>query len=141
MLTDPSLSSVARVALLTIDVQNQSPPGYLLHIGNHLREVTQTPGVTADQKVLAILINTALNNVQASLNNVHLDAEKLIHMTPDQLLQSDARKTLDDMFTQANNAFVGQSDPNTHQVKEGVVQIHYNIQRLVTFNVQTYQPL
>jgi hypothetical protein len=39
------------------------------------------------------------------------------------------------MFTQANYAFVGQFDPNTSRVKEGVVQIHYNIQGLATFDV------
>ncbi|HLZ58397.1 MAG TPA: protein kinase [Ktedonosporobacter sp.] len=136
LLVDPT---IARVALLEFDVQNQNPPGYLKHIGNHLRELSQTPGVTDDQKVLAIQINTAINNVQFWLDKVHLDAEKILKMTPDQLQQSDARTTLDDLFTQANNAFVGQTDPNTNQVKEGVVEIHYNIQRLATFNILPYK--
>ena len=39
------------------------------------------------------------------------------------------------LFTQANNAFVGQVDPNTNNVKDGVVQIHYNIQALATFDI------
>jgi hypothetical protein len=56
-------------------------------------------------------------------------------MTNDQLLGTAGRNLLDDLAAQANDAFVGQIDPYTHQVKEGVVQIHYNVQRLATFNI------
>jgi hypothetical protein len=136
LLIDPT---IARVALLEINVQNQTPPGYLKHIGSHLGELTQVPGATPAQKALAIQINKDINNVQGWLENVHRDAEKLIQMTPSQLQQPAALTTLDDLFTQANNAFVGQTDPNTNQVKEGVVQIHYNVQRLATFDIQPYQ--
>jgi hypothetical protein len=48
---------------------------------------------------------------------------------------SGASSILNDLFTQANYAFVGQFDPSTNTVKEGVVQIHYNIQGLATFEV------
>ncbi len=128
----------AKVALLEFDPQSQTPPGYLTHIGNHLREIADSPGVTPEQKALAIRINKALNNVQAWLEKVHSYAAQLIQMTPQQLLAPETIKILDDLFTQANNAFVGQTDPNTDQVKEGVVQIHYSIQGLATFNVQPY---
>lgn len=128
----------ARVALLEFDPQNQDPPGYLKHIGNHLREIVESPGVTPEQKALAIRINTALNNVQAWLEAVHNDAARLIQMTPQQLTAPENVKLLDDLFTQANNAFVGQTDPNTDLVKEGVVQIHYSIQGLATFDIQPY---
>ena len=113
----------------------QQPPGYLKHIGNHLRELTSSPGATAAQRALAIQIGQAINNVQGWLNAVHGDASKLIHMSSTQLLQPDALTTLNDLFTQANNAFVGQVDPNTNNVKNGVVQIHYNIQALATFDI------
>ncbi|WP_220203075.1 hypothetical protein [Reticulibacter mediterranei] len=128
----------ARVALLEFDPQSQNPPGYLTHIGNHLREIVVSPGVTPEQKALAIRINKALNNVQAWLEKVHSDAAQLIQMTPQQLLAPETTRLLDDLFTQANNAFVGQTDPNTDQVKEGVVQIHYSVQGLATFDVQPY---
>jgi hypothetical protein len=59
-------------------------------------------------------------------------------MTPQQLLAPETTRILDDLFTQANNAFVGQTDPNTDQVKEGVVQIHYSVLGLATFDVQPY---
>jgi hypothetical protein len=127
--------TIARVGLLEID-PTQTPPGYLKHIGTHLREITQSPGVNADQQALAIRINDAIDNVQFWLTLVHKDAETLLQMPRAQLLQPAATKIFEDLFTQANYAFIGQTDPNTLQVKEGVAQIHYNIQRLATFAIQ-----
>lgn len=126
---------IARVALLTIDPVNQQPPGYLNHIGNHLREITESPGVTPAQRALAIRVNGAINNVQGWLGAVHADAVKLVQMNNAQLSQPDALSILNDILKQANFAFVGQFDPNTSTVREGVVQIHYNIQGLATFEV------
>ncbi len=126
--------ATARVALLEFDPA-QEPPGYLKHIGSHLQSISQIPGATPEQHALAIRINQAINNVQGWLNAVHADAAKLIHMNSDQLIQADALTLLNDLFIQANNAFVGQVDPFTNNVKEGVVQIHYSVQALATFDV------
>ncbi|GAC1354429.1 MAG: hypothetical protein NVS4B11_33790 [Ktedonobacteraceae bacterium] len=126
---------IARVALLEFDTVHQEPPGYLKHIGTHLQSINQIADSTAEQRALAIRINQAINNVQGWLDAVHADAAKLIHMSSAELLQLDALSTLNDLFNQANAAFVGQVDPNTDNVKEGVVQIHYNIQALATFDV------
>lgn len=128
----------ARVAMLEIDPQNQNPPGYLKHIGNHLGEIVRVSGITPEQKTLAIQINSALNNVQAWLLAVHKDAAQLAQMTPQQLLAPSTLPLLNDLFIQANNAFVGQTDPNTNLVRDGVVQIHYSIQGLATFEIQQY---
>ena len=57
--------TIARVALLEFDPVHQQPPGYLDHIGTHLRELASSPGVTAAQRTLAIRIGQAINNVQA----------------------------------------------------------------------------
>jgi hypothetical protein len=132
VLIDPT---IARVALLEFDVVNQQPPGYLRHIGTHLRELTDSPGTTAAQRTLAIRIGQAINNVQGWLEAVHTDAVKLEKMNNSQMSQSGAASIVNDMFTQANYAFVGKFDPNTSTVQEGVVQIHYNIQGLATFDV------
>ncbi len=126
--------TIARVALLEID-PSQYPPGYLKHITNHLREITQSPGASPEQEALAIRIQAAIDNVNVWLKAVHSDAEKILQMPTNQLLQPAGTALLNDMFTQANSAFIGQTDPNTLQVKEGVAQIHYNIQRLATFDV------
>ncbi len=132
LLIDPT---IARVALLEFDVQNQTPPGYLKHIHTHLVEIVECPGVTAEQRILADQINSALNNVQASLSAVHTDAAQLVRMNDTQLQQPQAAALLDHLFTDASSAFTGQVDPNTNQVIPGVVQIHYNIQRLATMDI------
>ncbi|HEY5002582.1 MAG TPA: hypothetical protein VII61_05485, partial [Ktedonobacteraceae bacterium] len=88
--------TIAHVGLLEIDPA-QTPPGYLKHIGNHLREITQSPGVSADQKALAIRITSAIDNVQFWLENVHKDAEALLQMSRSQLLQPAATKIFDDL--------------------------------------------
>ena len=129
--------TIAKVALLEFNVQTQAPPGYLYHIGTkHLHGITQLVDATAGQKALAIQISAAIDNVNGWLQAVRKDALELFHMTNDQLLGDAGRALLDDLATQANNAFVGQINPFTHQVKEGVVQIHYKIQRLATFDIR-----
>lgn len=132
LLIDPT---IAHVALLELDLQNQTPPGYLKHIGNHLRNIINCPGITPEQRALAIQINAAIDNVNAQLLVVHNDAEQLVQMSDSQLAQPAAATLLNDLFVHANDAFAGQIDPNTNQVKAGVVQIHYNIQRLATFDI------
>ena len=127
--------TIARVAMLEFDVLHQQPPGYLRHIGTHLREMTSSPGVTQEQRTLAIRITQAIDNVQGWLEAVHTDAVQLEKMDNSQLSQPGALSILNDLFTQANHAFLGQFDPNTSTVKEGVVQIHNNSQRLATFDV------
>ncbi|GCE25719.1 hypothetical protein KDA_12030 [Dictyobacter alpinus] len=131
ILVDPK---IARVALLPIS-KDESPPAYLQHIGNHLHEVSFAPNVNSDQKKLAAEINVAINNVKEWFMGVHDDAADLIHMTPEQLRQPSTRVKLNHMFKLANNAFVGEADPATNQVKEGVSQIHYKAQRLATFDI------
>ena len=125
----------ARVSLLEFDVLHQQPPGYLLHIGTHLREIAVSPGISPEQHALAIRITQAINNVQGWLEAVHADTVKLEKMDNRSMSSPGASSLLNDLFTQANRAFVGEFDPNTSTVKEGVVQIHNSIQSLATFNV------
>ena len=128
-------SNIGKVGMFQIS-PNQNPPGYLKHIGNHLREVSLSAHVTPAQQQTASKMNVALNNVQSWLSNVHSEAHQLVHMTPDQLRQPQTLTLLNTMFNQATAAFVGQTDPNTNEVKEGVSQIHYEAQSLATFDVQ-----
>ncbi len=131
-----STNNIAKVALLEFDPQNQNPPGYLYHITTHLHDIAQITDTDPQQKALAIQIDTAISNVNTWLHLVQSDALQLYKMTPDQLFSTQGLSLLDDLATQANNAFVGQVDPYTHQVKEGVVQISYSAQRLATFDIR-----
>lgn len=131
VLADPIIT---RVALLQISPAQQ-PPGYLKHIGTHLSDITRVPGVSPEQKQLAAEINDDINNVQVWLSAVHKDAAELIQKPADQIIQPQTLPVFDDMLTQANKAFTGQTDPHTGQVKEGVAQIHYKIQNLAMFDL------
>jgi len=126
---------IARVGLLEFDVQNQEPPGYLYHIGLHLHGLATSPGATTKQKQLAIQIDTALSQVQALLGQIRQDAKQLVMMTDAQLLQPSTLSLLDAMVKQAQDMFVGQFDPSTGEIANGITQIHYAIQRLATLDV------
>ena len=132
---------IVPVALLEFDAQNQNPPGYLFHVSKHLRAIAQSPDATANQRMLAAAINNALNNVNGWLDQVRKDAKLLINMPVDQLASSGALPILDDMETQARYAYIGQLDPTTNQVHDGVVQIHYDIQSLAVFEVAPFTSL
>ncbi|HEY7415492.1 MAG TPA: hypothetical protein VH593_09890, partial [Ktedonobacteraceae bacterium] len=130
---------IARVALLEFDQLNQFPPGYIDHIGTHLKELVDSPGVTPEQKQLAIQIDNGLNNVQGWLEQVHTDAQKLMQMSDAQLQQPASQALFDDLYTQANRAFTGRFNPDTGQVQDGVSQIHAQDLQLATFDIQPYQ--
>ncbi len=131
VLVDPTIGKVGMFQISP----DQNPPGYLKHIGNHLREISLSTHVTPMQQKTASKMNVALNNVQGWLTTVHSAANQLVHMTPDQLSQPQTQTLLNTMFIQATAAFVGQTDPNTNEVKEGVSQIHYEAQSLATLDV------
>ena len=132
ILVDPTIGKVGMFQISP----DQNPPGYLKHIGNHLREISLSAHVTPTQQRTANKMNVALNNVHGWLDSVHSVANQLVHMTPDQLREPQTLTLLNTMFNQATAAFVGQTDPNTNEVKEGVSQIHYEAQSLATFDVQ-----
>ena len=132
VLADPL---IARVPLLTFDPQNQNPPGYLYHIGKHLHELTALPQTSAEQRALADQINQDINRVNLWLETIRNDVLQLYHMTDTQLFSNDGLTLLDSVATLANYAFVGQVNPHA-QVTDGVIQIHYNIQRLATFDIR-----
>lgn len=127
--------TIAHVALLTIDPVKQIPPGYLRHIGTHLRAIVQNADATPDQRALAARIQQAINNVTIWLSHAHVDAETLIQMSKGQLTQPQATQLMNDLVDQASSAFLGQINSNTNQVKEGVVQINYSIHNLATFAI------
>ena len=72
------------------------------------------------------------------LDQVRLDAKKLVNMPVNQLTSPGALSILDEMETQARYAYIGQLDPTTNQLHDGVVQIHYNIQFLAAFDVAPF---
>jgi len=59
------------------------------------------------------------------------------HSSDTALLAKEALSLLNDMETNANDAFVGQPDPATGNVQGGVTEIHDELQLLATIEVST----
>jgi eukaryotic-like serine/threonine-protein kinase len=121
---------------LTFSAAKQTLPGYLYHIGTkHLREIAQLPQASPEQKALAIQINQEIDVVNGWFETMRSELLQLFAMSDAQLLGSPGRVLLDSVATLANTAFVGQIN-SQGQVTPGVVQIHYSIQNLATFDIR-----
>lgn len=137
----------AKVALLSVTpVQQQgtdldnNPPGYTDHFALHLNGVVQAPDATQQMRVLSTQMIEALNNAKAWLQQVRTYAKQLVTMDTAQLSQPSTLALLDNMLQYATYAYVGQLDPKTNQVVPGVLQIHYDVQKLAVLAVTSNLP-
>ena len=131
VLVDPQ---AGRIGLLEVS-PTQALPAYLTHVDIHLQGLTNAPGHTQAQKQLAITIDKALKQVTFLMQNIHQDAVKLVKMNDEQLKSHDALTLLNDMVTNATNAYAGQFDPAIGGNTNGVVWIHNELQGLATMPV------
>jgi len=137
----------SKVALLSVvpaqrgltDVAN-NPPGYIDHVALHLNAVIRAPDATPQMRALATEIVQALNNAGRWLDQSRMLAKQLVSMNQDQLAQPTTLTMLDTLLTDTTYAYIGQLNPNTNQVLPGVLQVHYDIQRLATFNITPNLP-
>lgn len=114
------------------------PPGYVYLISEHMAGAIQSPQTTTDQRRLAVQINVALDDEIRLFGQVRLDARQVLNMDRSQLLQPPALVLLNDLATQAQYAYTGQSDPSTSQTGGGALWIYENLQRLAAFEVRPY---
>lgn len=130
--------SNAEISLLDLDPAHQFPSLlYLLDI--HLNALIQSPNSTAEQRKFATQIDIAIKNVEGWLANVRSYALQLEpHLFQQALLAPANLEILDNMYNTALYAFAGRIDPTTGNVQEGVIQAHYNIQRLATLDVTLF---
>jgi hypothetical protein len=136
LLVDPTLG----YAPLNDLMPNQKINSYVDRMNDQLVGLLNLPGVTPAMIKLAKQADYALlHYVKAWLAQVHLYAKQLFYMTDAQLLQPSAQYILDQMQTWANSVLIGQLDPSTDTTQAGVIQIHYNVQRLPTFDVKAYK--
>jgi hypothetical protein len=138
--------AIARVSLLTVDPAAQSkdaatnPPGDMDHLPLHLSQLLRAPDITPEMRTLAQDILVALGHAKIWLQQVRMNAKQLFMMTPDQLTQDEARILLDGLVTNATYAYIGQLNPATNTVTPGVLQAHYDAQRLATFDITANVP-
>ncbi|HVU68072.1 MAG TPA: protein kinase [Ktedonobacteraceae bacterium] len=137
----------SRVALLSVTpVQQQgtdldnNPPGYVDHMALHLNGVAQAPDATPAMRALCTQMIEALNNAKAWLQQVRTYAKQLVGMNAAQLEQPSTLALLDNMLQYATFAYAGRLEPKSNQVVPGVVQVHYDVQRLATLTVSDNLP-
>jgi serine/threonine protein kinase len=118
--------------------QDEPPPGYVYLLQAHLNGALLSPQTTANQRQLAVQINSGIDSARRALSRVYQDARQLIVMTDAQLLQSPALALLNDMSTQAQYASTGQPDPATGSTQGGALWIYNNLQHLATFEIAPY---
>ncbi len=148
MLVDPK--TTALTSLLPVEGQNlgttrDNPPGDLAHMQLHLNELVKAPDAPSGTRQLAQQIVDTLGNLfndkgTGWLQKVHNDARKLFDMKPEQLAQPEAQTLLEDLATYATYSYVGQLDPATNKAIPGILQAHYDIQKLAAFDLTTQVP-
>ncbi len=72
------------------------------------------------------------------LGQLRQDAVQLVNMDDAHLALQSSLTLLNNVVTQANNAYLGRKDPSTGQ-QIGVSQIYQNVQLLATFDVKLYK--
>jgi hypothetical protein len=117
---------------------DEVPPGYVYLVSSHLAATVLSPDATPEQRTLAAQIHAALDQVRSWLEKIHQDSGQLITMDETQLAQDSTLSLLDDLVTQAQFAYNGQTDPVTGQLQGGVIWATSNIQRMANFNLKPY---
>lgn len=129
---------LAGVGLLSVNGTTQTPPSYLDSIDAHLSGLLQKAPKGSDVRARIATIIDALSNVRYWLQMVRKDAQQIVAMSDAQLLQPTTLTLLNDMMNNATHAYVGQSDPTTGKLLQGVVSIHQQMQALATLDVTPY---
>jgi hypothetical protein len=96
-------AQAGHVGLLSF-ATDQTPPGYLAHVGLHVQ------GHTAMQATLAAHIQQALDQMQPLLQQMREEARSLVTMSDAQLQQPAALTLLNDLSTSASTAYAGQGE-------------------------------
>lgn len=135
---DATLPTIAAIPLMDCP-QTPDTPGYVTHIDNHLNAMLQSPGVSSDQKALALQINPELNTIAAWLNEVESDALKLIAMDDTQLVQPAGQNLRSAMNLQATQVLSGGTNTSNGSLQQGVQGVTAQIQQLAKLNVTMYQ--
>jgi serine/threonine protein kinase len=141
---DPYLT---KVAMLTVSPRQSSdlaadPPGYVDHIQLHVGQVAKATDIPPEMRQLTARILDNIGRAKGWLQNVRKDVLQLIKIMndPAQIRQASTGDLLNDMTTQALFAYIGELDPNTNQVKGGVLQAHYAMEQLGTLTITNKLP-
>jgi len=128
-----------RIGLIEVNGPNQDPPCYLDSVVFHLSALIKAGGSTTTLRKDDAKIIAALNNVRNWLGQVRKDAQQIVKMTDEQLLQPSTLALINSMIENASNAYAGHIDPTRGEMREGVNWIHDYIQTLAVFEITGYR--
>ncbi|HEY0753833.1 MAG TPA: protein kinase [Ktedonobacteraceae bacterium] len=137
MIDDQTLPSIAAIPLLDCSL-TPALPGYVTHIDNHLNALLQSPGVSSNQKTLALQVNPELNTVAAWLKELQTDALQLVAMNDIQLTQQNGQNMRSALNNLALEVLSGGTNAAGTQ-DPGVQTISLQIQDLAKLDVTTYK--
>lgn len=137
-LINPCLKEQEEQANILKQVFGATPHDYVDHTLFHLTGVVLSSGATPELRALATQLNRAVADLKTVLERVRQDAERLVHLTDEQLQEPAAFAIARDMALEARYAYAGQPDPITGINQEGAIWIYNNVQRLAAFNVTPY---
>jgi hypothetical protein len=139
MNTLPTLNNrFVRIGLLQVAGPNQDPPGYINHVISHLSGLLQSPGAPPQLRQNVAGIVMALDNVDFWLTQLRHDAQSIMKMSDAQLRKYSTLTLINDMIDNAQKAYVGQQDPTTGQMRQGINWIHDQIEQLATIPITPY---
>ena len=128
--------TLAQTPLIDLTKQ-QAVSSYIYNINNRLLSLLAAPGASPTMSKRAQQTIDALPDTQNWLQQMHDYARRLLLMTDSALLQPGARDILDNMVTEANNAYNGPIDSSAPTPHTGAVFILNTIQLLAVLDVQT----
>ena len=133
-LADPALPG--KLGLLSY-TQGQQPPGYLQQVNTHLTALTDSPGLTDEQKQAVIQVDDDIARMINDLAQVRTDAVQLVQRNNEQLRQPDTLTLLNEMVNLTIEANSGWFDPKTHENVGGTIWLNAWVHQLATVSVQT----
>ncbi|BCL79540.1 hypothetical protein ccbrp13_20050 [Ktedonobacteria bacterium brp13] len=123
-----------KIGLLNV-IPNQEPPGYLAHVDLHLNGLTNAPGHTQAQQMLALQIDPVMTRVTTDLLRVRKDAILLVHDTDTQLRQPKTLSILNEMVALTMECNSGWFDPGTGEDSGGVIWLAARMQQFATVDL------
>lgn len=118
-------------------VAGQHPPAFLTHVDIHLTGLASSPGHTAQQRQLAVLIDTVIARMTTDLQQVRKDAVLILPMNTNQLRQQSNQALLDEMANLASEVTSGWFDRQTGENIGGVLWISSRLQQLAMVPVSS----
>ena len=118
---------------------DEPSPGYIYLVSSHLAGTVLSPDATDEQRSLAAEVHVAIDRTKGWLTKAHDDAKLLLAMDNNQLGQPSTLTLLDDLVTQTQQAYVGQTDPTTGELHGGASWICSNIQRIANFELKPFK--